>query len=357
LLFYREGTVMAQAFNPNNLELSGDPVPVAEQVGNLQSVIGFFSASTNGVLIYVGGNGTSENSQLAWFDRDGKNLGTLGEPGIFDNLALSRDGKQAAVSRVDSSRKGNLWLLDLTRGGASTRFTFDASLDTYPVWSADGNRIVFLSLRDGTANLYQKLTSGAKDEVPLLKTDEAKYPYSWSVDGHFLLYSVVTPKAKDDVWILPMDGRQKPMLFQGTEFNETGPRFSPDGHWIAYASDESGAYEVFVREFSLGSDGKPEATAKHQISNGGGFPLGWREDGKELIYAANDRRTMMSAEIATKPAFQVSPAKMLFQLPAVTNALPAVTVDGKRLLVALPVGQTGPQQFTVVQNWQAGLKK
>jgi len=359
LLFYREGTVLAQAFDPNKLELSGDPVPIAEQVGNGPVNFGLFSASTNGVLAYVSANGGAANSQLTWFDRQGKNLGTVGEPGIFGALALSRDGKQAAVSRLESRSafKGNLWLLDLTRGGAATRFTFDASLDSYPVWSPDGSRIIFGSSRDGPLNLYQKFTSGAKDEVPLLKSAETKFPYSWSLDGRFLLYSVQTTKAKDDVWILPMDGSQKPMLFQGTEFNETDAHFSPDGRWILYASDESGGNEAYVREFSLGFDGKPEATAKHQISNGGGYPVSWSDDGKELIYLSNDRRTILSAEVVTKPAFQVAPAKMLIQLPAAVDTVPAVTADGKRFLVTLPVGQSGPQQFTVVQNWQVELKK
>jgi eukaryotic-like serine/threonine-protein kinase len=154
-----------------------------------------------------------------------------------------------------------------------------------------------------------------------------------------------------------MEGsQQQPMLFQGTEFIETGAQFSPNGHWIAYYSNESGRFQVYVREFSLGSDWKPEATARHQISTGGGSFPRWRDDGKELIYVSLDRRTVMSAEVVTKPAFQVSASKALFQLPAGAGT-PAVTGDGKRFLVAVPVIQSGPQQFTVVLNWPAGLKK
>jgi eukaryotic-like serine/threonine-protein kinase len=356
LLFYREGTVLAQAFDSNKLELSGDPVPVAEQVGNFEGVSGFFSASSNGVLVYVGG-GSAGNAQLTWFDRQGKNLGTVGEPGIFGTLALSRDGKQAAASDSLAADQGKLQLFDLTRGGDATRFTFDTSEDIYPVFSPDGGRIVFTSLRDGSANLYQKLTNGAKDEEPLLKSAEAKYPSSWSRDGRFLLYTDVSPKTKDDIWILPLEGgRKAPVLFQGTEFNETMGRFSPDGRWIAYYSDESGHYEVYIREFSLGSDGKPEPTAKHQISNGGGTGGSWRDDGKELIYVALDRRTVMSAEITTQPVFESSLAKPLFRTPAGAGT-GTTTADGNRFLIAVPVNQGGPQQFTVVQNWQAGLKK
>jgi eukaryotic-like serine/threonine-protein kinase len=367
LLFYREGTVLAQPFNSNKLELSGDPVPVAEQVGNVQGH-GFFSASAdNGVLIYVGGNAVG-NAQLAWFDREGKNLGTVGEPGTFPTYALSRDGRQAAVMRADTQRRpvngagpANLWLLDTVANGAATRFTFDAFMDRSPVFSPDGSSVVFTSNRDGHSNLYRKLTSGIKDEELLLKSDDNKTPSSQSPDGRFLLYSVRTPKAnKEDIWILPLEGSQRaPMLFQGTEFDETRAQFSPDGRWIAYSSDESGRPEVYVREFSLSADGKPEATAKHQISNGGGSPLRWNDDGKELIYVAADRRTIMSAEIATRPALQFSPGKALFQLPTtiVLSGVPAVDGAGKRFLAAMPASQNGPTQFTVVLNWQAGLKK
>jgi Tol biopolymer transport system component/predicted Ser/Thr protein kinase len=357
LLFNREGTVLAQAFDPSKLELSGEPVPIAEEVGSGRNG-GFFSASSNGVLVYVSG-GAAGNIKLTWFDRDEKNLGTMGEQGDLSTPALSRDGKQAAVSRSDAqTRSANLWLFDLTRGGASTRFTFDASRDAYPVFSPDGSSIVFTSYRDGPGNLYQKFTNGAKNEEPLLKSAETKYPYSWSRDGRFLLYTIQTVKAKDDIWILAMDGSKKePMPFQVTEFSETAARFSPDGRWIAYHSDASGRVEVYVREFILGSDGKPEATGKHQISSGGGLSPYWRDDGKELIYFASDRRTVMSAEISTKPVFQSLPGKVLFQLPAAQPSPPAVAGDGKRVLAVLPVGQSGPQQFTVVQNWQAGLRK
>ncbi len=366
LLFYREGSVLAQPFNPGKLELSGDPVPIAEQVGSTLGVQGFFSASVNGVLAYVGGS--SGNTQLAWFDRQGKSSGTVGEPANFGPITISPDGKQAAMTRLDSQGglQGNLWLYDLTGGGAPARFTFDSAFDEYPVFSPDGSRIVFGSARDGSMNLYQKFTNGAKNEEPLLKSAEQKFPYSWSRDGNYLAYTVQTPKTRDDIWILPMepspsvgskDGSQKPMLFQGTEFNETAAKFSPDGHWIAYFSDASGRNEVYVREFLLGSDGKLEATAPHLVSSGGGAGPFWRDDGKELIYLGNDRRTIMSVEIvSTKPVFQFTPAKTLFQAPAAT-AVGSPTADFKRFLLAVPVAQGGPPQFTVVQNWQAGLKK
>jgi Tol biopolymer transport system component len=357
LLFNGEGTVLAQAFDPGKLELSGDPVPV-EQVGNAQD-LNFFSASTNGVLVYRGGS-SAGNAELTWFDRQGRNLGTVGEPGRFSGFAISPDGKEAAVSRFELQGGGrlNLWLYDLTRGGSPARFTFGAFTDEDPVFSPDGSSIVFESNRDGPRNLYRKLTNGAKNEELLLKSSEQKYPYSWSRDGNFLLYSIYSSKEKFAVWILFMDGSQKRIPFQATEFNETAARFSPDGRWIAYQSDESGRYEVYVREFTMGSDGKPEATAPHLISSVGGVAPHWRDDGKELIWASLDQRTMLSAEIVSfKPLFQSSPPGVLFQLPSVPSIPPGAARDGKKFLAALPLVQNGPQQFTVVQNWQARLKK
>jgi Tol biopolymer transport system component len=358
LLFYREGAVLAQPFDAAKVELSGDPVLVVDQVGSNPGIAAYFSASANGVLTYLSGSHAA-NAQLTWFDREGKNLGTAGEPGGFRALALSRDSKLAVVVRGDpqSGSKANLWLYDFTRGGAATRFTFAAAADISPVFSPDGSRIVFTSNRDGPRSLYQKLTSGVRNEELLLKSDDVDIASGWSPDGHFLLYTHGAAKTKRDVWILPMDGGQKqPMLFQGNEFNEAAAMFSPDGRWIAYESDESGRGEVYVREFSLGADGKPEPTAKHQISTGGGSPLLWREDGKELIWWTQEPRSVVAAEIATKPVFQVSPPKTLFQLPAGVNSS-GVTADGKRFLFVVPVAQNGPRQFTVVLNWQAGLKK
>ena len=270
------------------------------------------------------------------------------------------------MSRYDSQSlsKANLWLIDLTRGdagqsGAFTRFTSDAYGDYVPVFSPEGDRIVFISTRSG-ASLYQKLTSGVKNEELLLKSHGNTAPSSWSPNGRFLLYSVPNEKAKNEIRILPMDGSQKnPMLFPGTEFNEDSAQFSPDGRSIAYQSDESGRYEIYVRAFSLDSDGKPEATEKHPISSGGGTSAHWVEGGKELIYVSSDGRTIMSTQITTKPTFHSSTAGKLFQLPVgLMGSLSfAVTGDGKRFLAEVPVGESGPRQFTVVLNWQAGLKK
>ena len=252
VLFLRQGTLMAQPFDASRLELSGEAVPVAEQVGSVLDY-GFFSASGNGVLVYRSGAGL--DYQLTWFDRQGRVLAKVAEPGRYNSLALSPDGRRVAVSRTNPENTPNwdVWLLDVGRN-TSTRLTYEQVRATFPVWSADGSSVIFDSIREGEVNLYLKLASGAGDERPLLKSDAGyKYATSSSRDGRFLLYTVEKPETKTDLWVLSLQGDRKPTPFLRTEFNERSGQFSPDGHWIAYTSDESGSDEIYVREFSSGS--------------------------------------------------------------------------------------------------------
>jgi Tol biopolymer transport system component len=356
LLFIRNETLMAQPFNAGRLELSGEPVTVANQLGSYRE-FGFFSASTNGILVYRTGSGGGA-LQLTWFDREGKILGTVGERGLFSSPALSPNGTRAAVSRRDPQNgKWTIWLVDFSRG-SSTRFTFGSASAQNPIWSPDGNLIVFSSSSSGVADLYEKPANGAKDEELLLKSSESKYPTSFSPDGRFLLYLSVALKTKFDIWALPLKADGKPFPFLQTEFNEAEGHFSPDGHWVAYRSDESGHYEVYVRRFSP----DPAATAstaggKWQVSYGGGSRPRWSLDGKELYYLTLDGKVMV-VPVVTDPVFQPGAPKLLFQAPVQAGrALGDYTVDGKRFLFPAPVEQTAQAPFTVVLNWQAGLRK
>jgi tRNA A-37 threonylcarbamoyl transferase component Bud32/dipeptidyl aminopeptidase/acylaminoacyl peptidase len=342
LLFVREKTLMAQAFDARRLELVGDPAPVAEHADA-------FSVSENGVLVYTTGGG--QNFQLTWLDRLGTTQRTVGEAGAYNNVVLSPDATQALVSKI-GDRGSDLWLMDLTRGG-SIRLTFDG-VSSIAVWSPDGTRITYPSPRTGAFDLFQKAVSGTKDEELLLKSNDFKAPTSWSRDGRFLLYSVLDdPKTKNDVWVLPLEGR-KPTRLLGTEFDEENGQFSPDGKRIAYDSDESGRSEVYVRPFSAGAGGGPPSVGSRAlVSKGGGIGPFWREDGKELYYHAPDQ-TLMAVEVSNNQVFSFGEPKPLYKWP---KAPGAIAGDGKRFLVALPVAQSAPQQFTVVLNWQAGLKK
>jgi Tol biopolymer transport system component len=360
LLFMRDGTLMAQPFDARRLEFSGESVAVAQHVETFVDG-GLFSASANGVLAYRTGGG-GEASQLTWFDRDGKVLGTVGEPGTYLALTLSPDGTRAAVTRLDSPGLiAALWLLDLSRG-TSTRFTFGAnSVESLGAWSPDGSRIIFNSSPGGVYDLYQKLTSGVKDEELLLKSSESKHPESWSRDGRFLLYETLDPRTtKEDLWVLPLEGGNKPLPFLRTEFNNNEGQFSPDGRWVAYVSDESGRTEIYVRTFSPDSmTAASDRAGKWLISTGGGNGPRWRGDGKELYYLASDGK-LMAVEIATNPVFRAGVPKALFQAPQSVSTIQHwwdLTSDGKRFLFPARAGQVAQAPFTVVLNWQAELKK
>lgn len=191
--------------------------------------------SATGLVAYR--RGAASQRQLTWFDRSGKTLGTVGGPD-GNNLAfpeLSPDGRRVAVTRTVQGNT-DVWPLDGTR---ITRFTFDASQDRWPFWSPDGSRIVFQSNRKGVNDLYWKLSSGAGNEEPLVELPQSKFVEDWSFDGRFLSYSSVDPQTAGDFWVLPLEGDRKPFVFLKTGFDEDSGQFSPDGRWVAYASNES----------------------------------------------------------------------------------------------------------------------
>jgi len=355
VLFLRQGTLMAQPFNAHRLELSGEAVPVAEKVGSYIDY-GFFSASSNGVLVYRTGAGL--DYQLTWLDRQGRVLAKAAEPGRYNSLALSPDERRVAVSRTNPENTPNwdVWLLDLERN-MSTRLTYQNARARFPVWSADGSGVFFDAVRNGAVNLYLKSASGTGDKELLLEsTNGQKSATSSSRDGRFLLYTVENPETKSDLWVLPLQGDRKPTPFLRTEFNESAGQFSPDGHWIAYTSDESGSSEIYVREFfSSSAHGSEDAAGKWLISKGGGTDPRWRRDGRELFYVASDGK-FMSVDISAKPAFEAGVPRPLFQLPPGFIG-GDVTTDGRRFLVGLPVAQSASVPFTVVLNWQTTLKK
>jgi len=358
LLFVREGTLLAQRFDADRLETSGEAVPLAEQIGQSSPTsLKLFSVSANGVLAYRSGGALV--TQLTWFDRAGKPLGPVGSPGPYGTPRLSPDQNRLVVELMDpQTLSPDLWLFDLVRG-SSSRFTFDPANDAFPVWSPDGTRIAFGSVRDGIMNLYQKLSSGAGEEDPLLQSGEAKYPTDWSPDGRFLLYTTTG----GDVWLLPLSGDRKPVPFLRTPFFEGWARFSPDGRWIAYQSNASGRQEVYVQPFREGS-GAP-STGIWQVSTDGGTDPQWRRDGKELFYLAPDR-TLMAAEVKAGATFEAGSPRPLFAGRALAVSFVfavsspsnyAVSADGQRFLVNTPIEDAAPPPIQVMLSWASGLKK
>jgi eukaryotic-like serine/threonine-protein kinase len=363
------GPLMAQAFDVRKLDLVGEPVPIADQVPPRD-----FSASLTGTLVYVSGRASAETSQLTIFDRQGKVLGIVGEPGSYSYVAFSPDGKRVVASRYDlRSTSENLWMMDLARG-ISTRFTFDSQHDFYPVWSPDGSRIGFGSDRDGADHAFQKLSNGGGDDELLFKFDQGagEVPLSWSDDGRFLLFGQA-PVASATNWVLPLDkdahAAGKPFLFAGKGIG-IEPKFSPGPQgrplWIAYASKESGRYEIYVRPFDPNSaNGVPPGGGKWQVSTQGGVSPRWNSDGKELFYVVPDG-TIMSAEVSgSNGVFQSGIPKTLFKPKGSTPPQPGyyywdASPDGTKFIftVSASTNTAAPAtRFTVVLNWTSLLKK
>lgn len=354
LLFLRETTLMAQPFDARALALTGEPVPLAEQIQTVGGPpLGIFSASDNGVLVYQTGT-AGGMPQLTWFDRSGKPVGVIGDRGNYGDIELSPDRKAATVSLIEGGQSHDIWIVDLARGVRS-RFTFDPAPDETAIWSPDGSRLVFNSFRKGRSDLYQKSYSGASTEEVLLADDHNKSPQSWSPDGRFMLYTTTGggPSAID-LWVLPLTGDRKSFPFLNTQFTEGQGQFSPDGRWIAYVSNESGHAEVYVAAF-------PGPRGKRQISIAGGDSPRWRRDGKELFYRTIvDGKLMAAAVDGRGAAFEVGAVTPLFSvLSGGPRHFYDVSEDGRRLLISAMVVERGTsvQPITVVVNWAASLGK
>lgn len=378
-------TLFAQRFDIQRLELAGEAIPVADQVGvpgGATSAGAAFSVSDDGELVYRTGLLGVFSGQLSWFDRAGRPIGSVGAPADYRGVELAPDGRRIAEHPHDVVVGGDTWLFDLARG-ASSRFTFGGH-STAAIWSPDGTRIVFGSNRPasgapptdplygGTFNLYEKRADGTGDPTLLLdavaakQTPTWKQPTSWSPDGQLIVYEAFDPKTSWDIWALPLSGDRKPRPLVHSEFEELEGQISPDGRWLAYTSDESKQWEVYVRPLS-------EAAGKWQISTTGGRLARWRGDGKELFYISADRK-LMAVDVGTrgsafdvgipKPLFDVHIAGTFFQVnPISFNAKTpspyAVARDGQRFLIIADLAQQQATEtpMTVVVNWPAGLKK
>ena len=359
LLFVREGTLLRQSFDATTLEIGGDPTPVAEQVavGNNR---GAFSVSENGVLAYQIEPTTSGNVQLTWVDRTGKSVEAFGPPGQYRGVDVSPNGQRIAVHRHDITG-GDIWLFESARRGTMSKFTFDAAQDnSMPIWSPDGSRIVFASLRNGTWGMYEKAADGTGREELLIESDLPKIPMSWSPDGRFLVYWVNDPKTGPDQWMIPLTGDKKSIPLFHTAFAESHAQISPNGKWVAYQSNETGRYEIYVRPF-------PSGDGRWQISADGGVFPRWRADGAELFYMTTSSLKLTSVRVnQAGPTFEYGGPTELFDSGYVNYShgsyyhAYAVSPDGQRFLIPRPEGAnqgSTPAPITVVVNWPAAVAR
>jgi hypothetical protein len=349
LLFRRERALMAQAFDPRSLRVTGEILPLAENLLiETYRGMGMFAVSENGPLFYR--SAATESRELVWLDRSGKRLGTAGKPGDYADIALSPDEKNLAVT-VNNGDQSDIWLEDIARGVMS-RFTALPGDVVNPVWSPDGGHLAF-PLRPQSiseVDIYQKPAGGSGQEELLLHAGVNGNPTDWSADGKWIAYRHTGQNTANDIWLLPVSGDRKPVLYLQTPFNEENARFSPDGKWMAYQSDESGSFEVYVQAI-------PTNGTRYQISTGGGQLPQWRRDGKEIYYISGDRK-LMAAPVKIGATVEPGAPQVLFPYTGGTYFSP--TRDGQRFLVNVPAGGDTADSATLVTvmlNWQAGLKK
>ncbi len=355
LLFWREGALLAQAFDETTLEVHGNPVAVAPAVGlNPLTNQGLFSVSESGTLVFFAG--PVGESELVWFDRAGRQIGSPGPKGVVNSLSLSPEATSVVYNQAEPrNRTFDLWRLDFARGIPS-RLTFHPSHDFFPLWSPDGTRIAFGSLRNPPPQLYALNANSAGTEKLLLKTSYPVSPSSWSSDGSLLIYGTTNPQTGGDIWALPLVGKSEPYPVVRTAADEQYGTLSPDRHWMAYISNETGAYEVYVESF-------PATGFKRQVSTQGGYEPQWRRDGKELFYLAPNQMLMAVDVKSNQTTLEVGPPKALFatrikwmEIQAAAHHY-APAPDGQRFLIISATDEARSVPVTIVLNWSAALKR
>ena len=348
LLFYRDKTLFAQRFDLKGFALAGEPTPVLTGVQYLDVGRAVFAVSDHGVLVAQTSIGATL-SQPVWFDRTGKEMGTVGKPDVYGNVVLASNGRVVATSQTDpGSQNTDLWTYEL-QGGKAKRLTFDPGYDAVPIWSPDAKRLLFASNRRIRISMYMKDSDGATEEKNILNDDVDEIPNDWSRDGKHLLYAVGA-----NLWVLNLPEPKGSQFLKATAAIRNS-QFSPDGKWVAYASNESGKWEIYVTSF-------PEGRGRWQVSTGGGEQPRWRGDGKELFYLSLDGK-MMAAPVVSGTNFDSGTPVALFQtaprepVSVMDMFVYDVSRDGQRFLVNTQVKQADTQPMTVILNWTAKLNK
>jgi len=355
LLFAREGNLLAQAFDARERRVSGDPFPIAEAIQTFAQIYdSLFSVSANGILLYQNRTATSI-AQLVWVDRGGRRLGLLGTPFDQSNPQISPDGRRVLLDLTDpQSGNVDLWAYD-SSGGIGTRLTSSNETDAAPVWSSDGRTIAFVSNLQGRPDLYIMNSSGAGLPELVLQSQRSKVVTDWSPDGGFLLFRAADVESKFELWAVPVSGDRKPVPFIQARYSVSDGQFSPDGRYVAYSSNESGRWEIYVAPF-------PGPGGNWRVSADGGSEPRWRGDGKELYYLTPDGN-LMAAAVRVTPTFDAESPKPLFAFrrrePVSTMDLFSydVSPDGQRFLVNSDVGDATTAPLTVALGWAAGLAR
>ncbi|MGE5056141.1 MAG: protein kinase domain-containing protein [Acidobacteriota bacterium] len=347
LVYVKDGALVAAPFDAGSGQTRGAPVLLEKNVHFRAGFgRGFFDVGP-GVLAYT----VAQPEFLAWVDRQGNGPTQIGREGGLTSFDIAPDGKSATVE-IANERSGNgeLWLLDLQRQVTTRLTTDDAFWNWGPVWSADGKAVYFSSTRSGVSDLYEHLMRN-NEERTFLSGTKRLAALDVSRDGKFLLYEDLDPSSAADLWVLPLSGERKPFPFIKTNYMETSARFSPDGHWVAYASNESGNYEIYVQSF-------PTPGQAIRISTEGGIDPRWRRDGRELYFVSSDGR-LMATEVRTEISFSAGVPKPLFRFSGTTQTNRRSywpSPDGQRFLV-MKMSDDSAANIQVTVSWTEALRK
>jgi eukaryotic-like serine/threonine-protein kinase len=349
LLYWRDGNLVAQPFDPASGTLSGTPAAIAAHVGSDTLFSrAQFSASDDGKIAYISGDEGSRD-ELLWYDRDGKMLGTLGPNQSYDSVVISPDGKSVAYNGLDEP---GVWLLDSR--GTKTRLTHNGAASS-PAWSADGKRLYFTASRNGRYDIYAVPADGSGQEQLVLSANDipgtlGAAQLSASLSGRYLAFVTSSSTTKLDIHALPLDGPAKPRPVLQSPANETMPALSPDGNWLAYQSDESGRFDVYVTAF-------PGGGAQLQVSTSGGEKPVWRRDGKEIYYRAPDLR-LTAVEVTNEVGtLRFGSPKALFEMPLRNLNGHSYDVAPNGHFLSNSSLSTQAQTIELLVNWPAELKK
>ncbi|HXT71588.1 MAG TPA: protein kinase [Vicinamibacterales bacterium] len=353
LLYARQGVLAAVAFNAQTLKTTGEPILLEDEPASiLEPSVSFtagrsVSVSSTGALAYY--STPSTNTIATWFDTKGIALGALNVPaGHYESATISPDGRRAILVKSTSPSESSLWLVDLARGGAVPLST-GAGRNDSPVWAPDGSRVIWGSDRDGQQQLYiRNVNDGTPERLFYSSEVVFKGPVNWSPDGKWIILVQLDAQTAQNVWLLDASGTVAPTLLAGGPARQPAGRVSPDNKWLAFPSDETGRFQMFIQPF-------PGGGRRTQVSEKGGVFAFWSRDGRRLLYVGDDLRTVWEADVKPGTVANVGPPRQLCQLPGDIVSFTA-TPDLQRLLAISPE-RSGTGSATVVQNWRAALNK
>jgi eukaryotic-like serine/threonine-protein kinase len=351
LLYARQGVLVALPFDARTRKVTGEPVTLGDEPSMILDPSTSWTAghsvsvSNTGSLAYY--SASSQNTVATWYDVNGTPAGTLMlPPGHYESIAISPDGAHGALVRSTSPSESDLWLVDLSRGGA-TPLSSGRGRNDNPVWSPDGTRVVWAADRDGPQSFFVKDVNDATPERLLFTSDlPFKNPADWSRDGKWIVMTQLDQDTSQNVWLLDASGTKAPEVIVRGPVRDNAGAISPDGRWFAFTSEDSGRFEAYLQSF-------PAPGRRVQASDSGAVRTWWTRDGRQLVMLGSDLRTLSRVDVRPGDALSIGRPTQFARLPADIVWVDAMP-DRQRFLAIAPE-RTSTGSVTLVQNWKQGI--